>query len=81
MNAADDPYGPSEEDKHLITAAPAMELALKLIEIGAARIERSGSLSEFCFDGIRYVMNGDWNALIGVIGWDRAQAKATGGAQ
>ena len=58
----------------LIAAAPAMEMALDLIACGAARIERSGRLVEFCFDGIRYSHNGDWGALIEVVGWDRARA-------
>lgn len=76
-------YGTPYANALLISAAPAMDLALQLISEGIARIERVGTLREFCFDGIRYVMNGDWNALIDVIGWDRARAaieKATGGA-
>ena len=65
----------------LIAAAPAMELALSMISCGVARIERCGRLEEFCFDGIRYCLNGDWNALFNVIGWNKAHAaiaKATG---
>lgn len=65
----------------LISSAPAMDLALKLLSLGCARIERSGSLVEFCFGGFRYCMNGDWTALMDVIGWERARAaiaKATG---
>ena len=62
----------------LIASAPAMDIALRLIADGHARIERCGNLREFCFDGIRYCMNGDWNALITVIGWEKAIAKATG---
>lgn len=61
----------------LLTAAPAMEMALSLISWRLARIERSTTcptLVEFCFDGIRYCLNGDWGALINVIGWDRARA-------
>lgn len=73
----------TESNARLIAAAPAMAIALQMISEGLARIERSGTLREFCFDGIRYVMNGDWNALIDVIGWDRARAaidKAGGAA-
>lgn len=68
--------GISESEAHgnLIEAAPAMKLALDLICAGRARIERTGKLMEFCFDGIRYCMNGDWNALISVVGWDKARA-------
>ncbi len=57
----------------LMAAAPAMELVLALISHGLARIERVGSLVEFCFDGLRYINHGDWNATLGVIGWDKAR--------
>lgn len=67
-----------EANARLIADAPAMELALRLISEGHARIERTGSLREFCFGGIRYLMNGDWNSLMDVIGWDKAIAKAMG---
>lgn len=68
--------GKSGANAILIAEAPAMDLALQLIACGAARIERSpsGRLNEFCFDGIRYCLNGDWNALFDVIGWDKAIA-------
>lgn len=59
---------------HLFAAAPAMELALALICVGAARIEQCGTLVEFCFDGLRYSHNGDWTALLNCIGWDKARA-------
>ena len=63
----------------LIVAAPAQALALDLMVCGLARIERSmgtPNLSEFCFDGIRYVLDdpNDWNITLNVIGWDRARA-------
>lgn len=78
------PVGPwvpdemADANARLIAAAPAMELALQLIAEGHARIERTGDLREFCFDGIRYAMNGKWGQLFDVIGWDRAIAEATG---
>lgn len=73
----------TEANARLIAAAPAMDLALSMIACGIARIERCGRLEEFCFDGIRYCINDDWNALFDVIGWDKARAalaKATGAA-
>ena len=65
-----------QANARLIAAAPAMALALQMLELGVARIERSasGQLVEFCFNGIRYCHNGDWSALLGVIGWDKARA-------
>lgn len=71
----------TEGNARLIAAAPAMDLALSMIACGIARIERSGRLEEFCFDGMRYCLNGDWNALFRAIGWDKARAaiaRATG---
>jgi hypothetical protein len=62
------------QNAELIQQSPAMLLALSLIEHGVARIERSGSLSEFCFGGIRYCMNGDWSGLLSIVGWDNARA-------
>jgi hypothetical protein len=58
---------------------PARELALTLLTLGLARIERSPhvpDLAEFCFDGLRYHINGDcdWVRLLSVIGWGRARA-------
>ena len=79
-------YGDNErraDNARLIAAAPAMSLALEMITAGVARIEFecSGQFVEFCFDGIRYSHNGDWNAMLDVIGWDRARAAVTKGAQ
>jgi hypothetical protein len=70
-------------DANLIAAAPAMDLALSLLCAGLAKIDRFGDLVEFCFDGLRYSHNGDWAALLDLIGWDKARAaiaKAKGGA-
>lgn len=66
----------------MIMQAPAMRLALRMIALGIARIERTGTLEEFCFNGLRYSMNGDWNGLLHVIGWNKARAAVTkaGGA-
>lgn len=61
----------------LFAAAAAMEVALELLTLGLARIERSSvcpTLVEFCFNGLRFSMNGDWNGLIGIVGWDKARA-------
>jgi hypothetical protein len=65
----------TEADASLIAAAPAMDMVLSLVALGMARIERSasGALVEFCFKGIRYCHNGDWSALIDVVGWDRCR--------
>jgi hypothetical protein len=65
-----------EANAHLSAAAPAMALALDLITYGLARIERSTtcpSLIEFCINGLRYSLDGDWNRLLDVIGWDKAR--------
>lgn len=73
-----------DANARLIAAAPAMDMALEMIACGAARIERIGSLTEFCFDGIRYSHNGDWGAMMNVIGWGKARAAiaaATGESQ
>jgi len=68
----------------LIASAPAMHLVLRMIVAGIARIERSGTLVELCFEGLRYSnSDGDWGELMRFIGWDRAAealAKAEGGA-
>lgn len=53
-----------------IAAAPAADLALRMIAAGIARIEAF----EFCFDGIRYSHRHDWSAVMDQIGWDRARA-------
>lgn len=66
--------GTTDANARLIAAAPAMDLALSMISCGVARIERCGRLEEFCFDGLRYCLNGDWNALFDVIGWEKARA-------
>ncbi len=64
-----------EANARLIADAPAMHLALEMISVGVARIERSGRFREFCFGGLRYGMSDDsWTRLIAVIGWDRARA-------
>lgn len=70
----DDPR--AVENARLIAAAPAMELALRMISLGIASIKGSTPrFAEFCFDGLRYSMtDGDWNGVIGVIGWDRCEA-------
>lgn len=60
-------------DEVLRAQAPAMLMALELISLGLARIERSGQLQEFCFNGLRYILNGNWTDLINVIGWDKVQ--------
>lgn len=59
----------------LIAAAPAQSLILDMLALSIARLERSGPLVEFCFDGLRYVATDrDWREIIHVIGWDRARA-------
>lgn len=68
-------------DARLIAAAPAMDLALQMLTLGVSRLEINGSLQEFCFNGIRYCLNGDWDALLNCIGWNEARAaiaQATG---
>ena len=64
-------------DARLIAAAPAYKLALDMLMAGVARIERSPTCSfvEFCFDGLRYPVNGDdYGRVLDVIGWDKARA-------
>jgi hypothetical protein len=58
----------------LIAAAPAMDACLRLLALGSARIVVTGSLVEFAFNGIRYCHNGDWSAMVNVIGWDIVHA-------
>lgn len=65
-------------DALLIEEAPAMKLALDMIAAGVARIEGY----EFCFDGIRYGIsgewsNGTWTTLMNCIGWDKATRSLT----
>lgn len=77
----DDSREQTEANAHLICTAPAMDIILSLLTLKLARIEKSGRLSEFCFEGLRYILNGDWNQLVNVIGWDKAReaiAKAEG---
>lgn len=70
----------NEANARLMASAPAMDLALSLIACGAARIEPArgepgqNGVRAFCFDGSRYILDGDWNALLEVIGWDKAIA-------
>lgn len=70
----------------LVAAAPANDLVLKLLEHGLARIERSGQLVEFCFDGFRYSIDDAlirYSSWLDHIGWDRVRraiAKAEGRA-
>lgn len=74
-----------EANARLIASAPAMELALRMVSAGIARIERSQTspLVEFCFAGLRYVVSGgDWHGLIRTIGWkDCVEAAAKAEAQ
>jgi hypothetical protein len=58
----------------LVAESPAMTIALEMIACGAARYEREGTLREFCFDGLRYSVRDNWNALFDLIGWDKALA-------
>jgi hypothetical protein len=58
----------------LIAAAPAMEIALKLLSLGLARF--APDTSEFCFGGLRYglpVEGFSWNEIVNLIGWDEAR--------
>jgi len=68
--------GGNEANARLIAAAPAMAIALKLIELKLARFEVSpvGILVEFCFDGLRHVFSGDWCSTITGCGWDKCRA-------
>jgi hypothetical protein len=61
----------------LIASAPAMDIALRLLTHGLARIERNGTLIEFCFDGMRHIFDGDWTVLIQSIGWNKAHDAIT----
>ncbi len=62
-------------DANLIAQAPAFKLALDLIAAGKARLEPlSGGTLEFCFNGLRYVVdNGDYSKVFDCIGWGRAR--------
>lgn len=61
------------EDAAFIATAPAMDLALAMLAAGAARLNRSGRLVEFCAGGLCYVYSGDWNVVIGTAGWERCR--------
>jgi hypothetical protein len=63
---------PSSTNNAILQEAMAMDMTLKLLFSGEARIERTGKLQEFCFRGIRYCHNGSYQSLIHVIGWDKA---------
>lgn len=60
-------------DARLIEHAPAMLLVLKMLTAGIARLEVNGALAEIAFDGLRYVVDGDWPKLVGSIGWAKAR--------
>lgn len=69
-------------NSRLIACAPAMNLILRVLAAGEARLEGS----EFCFGGMRYsTCGGDWSEMLTTFGlWDRlsaALAKARGGAR
>lgn len=74
----------NKANARLIAASPSMEIVLRMLSLGIARIERSETcaLVEFCFDGLRYaVSDGDWTRLISAIGWNNCEsaiAKAEG---
>lgn len=72
----DRPDGSLDANARLLAAAPAMDIVLRMLSLGIARIERSATapLVEFCFNGMRYSVGGDWNGTVGVIGWDRCRA-------
>ncbi len=58
-------------DAALIADAPAMLLALEMVQRGKARIEAR----EFCFNGLRYsVSDNDWGRVIDAIGWEKCRA-------
>lgn len=69
------PSGRGQEEKKsanrdLILAAPAMDLVLRAISCGIARIERSCKLVEFWYRSIRHQVDDcDWNRLLNSIGW------------
>jgi hypothetical protein len=67
-------YGANHATVELVVNAPAMALALEMVACGVARLERTGTLTEFCFDGLRYSVHGQWSALMDMIGWDFAHA-------
>jgi len=59
-----------------IVQSPALYLAMELLKKGKARIETSSisDFSEFCYNGIRYPINGnEWNTVIDLIGWERVK--------
>jgi len=51
-----------------------MWLLLRVLSEGKARFEKSGSLREFCFEGIRYAYNDDPTMTAAVVGRDRLKA-------
>lgn len=63
-------------DAALIEQAPAMDIVLRLVAAGLARIERPHGLVEFCFRGVRYPVSAgtDWSGVLDVIGWKIARA-------
>lgn len=53
-------------------------VALELIVLRLARIEHSADgFTEFCFQGIRHVYDGEWVAVLAAIGWTNARAAIT----
>jgi hypothetical protein len=66
---------PDSDDGRLIQDAPAAALALALICAGKASVE-DGLLH---FDGFTIRPEGDWNFVVGRIGWDRCRAALEGG--
>jgi len=60
----------TKADAELIADAPAMRMALQMVMLGIARIEKN----EFCLEGIRIeVSYNEWSKLFFIIGWDRAR--------
>lgn len=68
------PQAENEANARLIAAAPAQALILEMLALGLARFERSRTLLEFCFGGLRCACSDrDWTAVVSVIGWERAR--------
>lgn len=54
----------------------AQDTIFRMLLNGRARVERTGSVREFCFNGMRYSITGDWEVLVNIIGWAEATAAA-----
>ncbi len=65
-------------DANLMADAPAMLLALRMLELGVATLQAAplSRVPVFTFEGVGHFFpsSGDWTKLFDLIGWNRARA-------